>query len=44
MGILLRAKQVGLIAFIRPELEKLRQQGFSISQTVMDAVLQQAQE
>jgi predicted nucleic acid-binding protein len=44
MGILLRARQVGLIPSIRPELEKLRQQGFSVSQAVVDAVLQRAQE
>lgn len=44
VGILLKAKQVGLLSVIRPELEKLRQQGFSISQAVIDAVLQQANE
>lgn len=44
LGILLKAKQVGLLTAIRPEIEKLRQQGFSISQDVIDAVLQQAHE
>ncbi len=44
IGILLKAKQVGLLPAIRPEIEKLRQQGFSISQSVIDAVLQQANE
>ncbi len=44
LGILLKAKQVGLLTAIRPEIEKLRQQGFSISQDVIDAVLQQANE
>ncbi|MBI3944033.1 MAG: DUF3368 domain-containing protein [Chloroflexi bacterium] len=44
VGILLKAKQIGLISQIRPELEFLRQQGFSISQTVFDTVLDQAGE
>jgi uncharacterized protein len=43
-GILLKAKQVGLLAFVRPELEALRERGFSISQTVVDAVSSQAGE
>ncbi|MEJ5312694.1 MAG: DUF3368 domain-containing protein [Anaerolineae bacterium] len=44
VGILLKAKQVGLLSAIAPEIKKLRQQGFSLSQTVVDAVLQQADE
>jgi uncharacterized protein len=44
LGILLKAKQVGLLPQLRPELERLRQQGFSISQGVINAVLQQAGE
>ena len=44
VGILLKAKQVGLLPVIRPELEQLRQRGFSISQTVLDSVLRQANE
>ena len=44
VGILLKAKQVGLLTVIRPELEQLHQHGFSISQTVIDAVLRQADE
>jgi uncharacterized protein len=44
VGILLKAKQMGLLPHIRPDLERLRQQGFSISQRVIDAVLQQAGE
>lgn len=43
-GILLKAKQVGLLPAIRPDLEALRQQGFSISQAVIEAVLQYANE
>ena len=44
LGILLKAKQVGLLPSIRADVERLRQQGFSVSQAVVDAVLQQAQE
>ncbi len=44
LGILLKAKQTGLLGKIRPEVEKLRQQSFSISQEVIDAILQQANE
>lgn len=44
VGILLKAKQVGLLPIVHPELEKLRRRGFSISQAVVDAVLQQAGE
>jgi predicted nucleic acid-binding protein len=44
IGILLKAKQVGLLAAVRPEMERLHQLGFSISQTVIEAVLRQADE
>jgi predicted nucleic acid-binding protein len=44
IGILLLAKQRGLIPAIKPDLEQLRQRGFSISQGVIDAVLKQANE
>ncbi len=44
VGILLQAKQQGLISNLRHELEQLRERGFSISQAVIDAVLQQANE
>lgn len=44
IGILLMAKQAGLLSAIRPEIEKLRRQSFSISQEVIDAVLQEANE
>ena len=43
-GILLKAKQVGLIPALRPELDLLRQRGFGVSQGVIDAVLRQANE
>ena len=42
VGILLQAKQQGLISNLQHEVEELRQRGFSISQAVIDAVLQQA--
>jgi len=44
LGILLKAKQLGLLAVIRPEVEQLHRQGFSISQNVIDEVLHQAHE
>jgi uncharacterized protein len=44
VGVLLKAKQIGLIPVIRPELEQLQQRGFGISQAVIDAVLRQANE
>lgn len=44
IGILLAAKERGLITMVSPEIERLRLQGFSISQAVVDAVLIQAHE
>ena len=44
LGILLKAKQLGLLPAIRSAVETLHQQGFSLSQSVIDAVLQQAGE
>ena len=44
VGILLKAKQVGLLSAIKPDLERLRLDGFSLSQSVIDAVLEQANE
>lgn len=44
LGFLLKAKQLGLLPAIRPAVETLHQQGFSLSQSVIDAVLQQASE
>ncbi len=42
LGILLKAKQEGILSVIKPEIEKLHQQGFSLSQTVINTVLNQA--
>lgn len=44
VGILLKAKEVGLLSHIKPELEKLQENGFSLSQAVVEAVLQQSGE
>ena len=44
LGILLRAKSTGLLSAVRPEIEKLRAQHFSISQAVIDAILKEANE
>ena len=43
-GLLLKAKQVGLLTVIRPDIERLRRQGFSVSQAVTDSVLAAAGE
>lgn len=44
VGILLAAKEQGLIPVVGPEIEQLRQRGFTVSQAVVDAILTQAQE
>ena len=44
VGILLKAKEMDYIKTLRPELNRLRENGFSISQRVIDAVLEQANE
>ena len=44
IGILLRAKQAGFLPAILPDLEQLRTQGFSISQSIIDSVLKHAGE
>lgn len=44
VGILLKAKELKLISHIRPEMEQLQQHGFSLSQAVIDMVLQKAGE
>jgi predicted nucleic acid-binding protein len=44
VGILLKAKQMRLLDRVRPELDKLQREGFSLSQTVIDAVLAEAGE
>jgi len=44
IGILLKAKQIGLIPNLKHEIEGLQKIGFSISQMVVDEVLKIAGE
>lgn len=44
IGILLKAKEVGYLEAIREDIERLRDKGFSISQRVVDVILEQANE
>jgi len=44
LGVLLRAKRAGLLDAIRPEIERLQAQRFSINQAVINAVLEEAGE
>ena len=44
LGILLKAKQSDLLAEVKPELESLRQQGFSVTQAIVEAILNSAGE
>ena len=44
VGILLKAKEIGMIPAIKPELILLRQRGFSLSEYVYNRALQQAGE
>ena len=44
LGILLRAKEMGLIETVKPEMDQLRTQGIRISRRVYERVLSMAQE
>jgi len=44
VGILLLAKNRGLITAIAPEIERLRLRGFTLSQAIVDAILEEAKE
>jgi uncharacterized protein len=44
VGLLLKGKQSGYLDHLQPYLEQLRQEGFSLSQKVMDDALRQAGE
>lgn len=44
VGILLKAKQVGILPSIRTDLERLHSQGFSIGPAVINAILAEAGE
>lgn len=44
LGLLLKAKEIGLLSEIRPDIEKLNNTGFNLSDKVINSVLQQANE
>lgn len=44
LGILLKARQSGLLSTLKPELEKLYQNGFSVNQQIIDELLRQVGE
>ena len=44
LGILLKARQSGLLSALKPELENLRQNGFSVNQQIIDELLHQVGE
>ncbi|GAB4547845.1 MAG: DUF3368 domain-containing protein [Anaerolineales bacterium] len=44
VGILLKAKQLGLVSALKPEIENLQKTGFSISPFVVEEVLKMAGE
>jgi len=44
LGILLKARQMGFLSALKPELELLRKNGFSLSQQVVEEVLRQVDE
>ena len=43
-GILLKAKQLGLIPSLKPEIEELQRSSFSISPSIVDTILEMAGE
>lgn len=44
LGLLLKAKEAGLLSQLQPSLKQLRHSGFSVSQPVIEAVLRRAGE
>lgn len=44
LGVLLKAKQLGLIPSLKPEIEVLQKSSFSISPSIVDTVLEIANE
>ncbi len=44
LGILLKARQSGLLSALKPELENLRQNGYSVNQQIIDELLHQVGE
>jgi predicted nucleic acid-binding protein len=44
LGLLLKAKQTGVITLLKPTLEKMKQTDFRITQTLIEAILRSAGE
>jgi predicted nucleic acid-binding protein len=44
LGILLKAKQAGLVPLLKPILEQIKQTDFRVTTTLMDAILKEAGE
>lgn len=44
LGILLKAKELGLVSALRPEIEELQKSGFSISPLLVEEILDAADE
>jgi len=44
VGILLKAKEAGFVLRVGPQLKRLQQKGFNLSQNIFDAILRQANE
>ncbi|MBK8902920.1 MAG: DUF3368 domain-containing protein [Anaerolineaceae bacterium] len=44
VGLLVKGKQASFLGEIKPHLEVLRRQGFSLSRAVMEGALQQVSE
>jgi len=44
LGILLKAKELGLVSALKPEIEELQRSGFSISTLLVEEILAAARE
>ncbi|MBK7448046.1 MAG: DUF3368 domain-containing protein [Anaerolineales bacterium] len=44
LGILLKAKEIGLVSVLKPEIEELQRSGFSISPLLVEEILDAAGE
>ena len=44
LGVIVKAKEKGLVAAVAPVVSRLRQQGFRVSEAVLDEVLRLAGE
>lgn len=43
-GLILKAKQIGILSSVRPVLDKIRQTNFRFSESLFEIILEQAQE